>query len=517
METAATKAAQFIATNFSASKKVVVLAGFGNNGGDGLVVARLLAAKHRKVAVLGWQLEKAKAPEAIKAAKKLAGSQAIKPTPLSLDSFKTHIASGAVVVDALFGIGFYGKLPLELASIARLCEEARSKVKVVALDCPSGGGAGESSSGGSGKNSGWGSGEKAGGYSGKASGGGSGGEFSPGKNPVEGSSDPQAGFTADHTLAFAAAQPSHYLQPHRTGKLKVIDIGIPEGFWQQVKPKYALNHPFLWQGWFKPLTRQSHKYSRGSVLVSGGDQMSGAARLAGYAALKCVSGASTIAVPAKAMALYAATPPEVILRTYKTASQWQKLCQPKNIDSIVVGCGGGTQATRLASIALATKKPIVVDGDAIQPQLSLHQNAVWTPHLGEFRRICPALSSKSPFISNPQMLETLPQAIPAKFKQATLVLKGSTTLIHWGGVHWGGDQFILNADAPPQLATAGSGDVLSGVIGSLLAGGFVPPLAAAAGVWLHAKAAELLGLGLTASQLSQALPQAVNEATNCRL
>ena len=486
METAATKAAQFIATNFSASKKVVVLAGFGNNGGDGLVVARLLAAKHRNVAVLGWQLEKAKAPEAIKAAKKLAGSRALKPTPLSLDSFKTHITDGAVVVDALFGIGFYGKLPLELATIARLCEEARSKVKVVALDCPSGGGAVESSSGGSGGASG------------------------------EGSSDPQAGFTADHTLAFAAAQPSHYLQPHRTGKLKVIDIGIPEGFWQQVKPKYALNHPFLWQGWFKPLTRQSHKYSRGSVLVSGGDQMSGAARLAGYAALKCVSGASTIAVPAKAMALYAATPPEVILRTYKTASQWQKLCQPKNIDSIVVGCGGGTQATRLASIALATKKPIVVDADAIQPQLSLHQNAVWTPHLGEFRRICPAfihtLSSKSPFISNPQMLETLPQAIPAKFKQATLVLKGSTTLIHWGG-----DQFILNADAPPQLATAGSGDVLSGVIGSLLAGGFVPPLAAAAGVWLHAKAAELLGLGLTASQLSQALPQAVNEATNCRL
>jgi len=463
MENAATKAANFIAKHYPKGK-VLVLAGFGNNGGDGLVVARLLAKHGRKVAVLGWQLAKAKAPEAKRAAQEW--HRQAQTLPLNLENLTEQMKGAGVIVDALFGIGFRGNLPPMLEQVARVCPQN----KVVALDC--------------------------------------------------------ASIPASHTLAFISAQPIHYLDLNKTGKLKVLDIGVPESFWKTITPKYALNHPCLWQGCFKPLTRQSHKYSRGSVLISGGEQMSGAARLAAFSALKCLSGAATIAVPNESMALYAAARPEIILRTYKTASQWQAMCLAKNINAIAVGCGGGKKAVALARTALATKKPIVVDADAINESLVFHSNTIWTPHLGEFQRLYPKGSAEGLVngegltkingealtkMNSEALTKMNGKALTKNQAEAVLVLKGSTTVIHKR------NYVILNADASPHLATAGSGDVLSGIIASLLANGFEPQTAAMAGVWLHSKAAAILGAGLTAGELPQALPLAVNEASNCLL
>ncbi len=457
MENAGAAAAHFI-NRLYPHGEITFLVGFGNNGGDGFVAARLLAKNGRRVKTLQFAPHKMTSSVAIAARNAWSGQWAEiaaggPPKPEEL---------GDVVADCLFGTGLNRALPNELGGLAELC---RSKAaKVVALDCPSG------------LN-------------------GNNGELGKGH------------FHADHTIAFAAAQPGHYLYPGREacGEITVADIGIPNQFWRELEPKFALNHPLLWRAKLRKPNWQSNKYSRGHLLIGGGEEMSGAARLAGagaLAALKVGGGAVTIAVPQNAESLYAATSPEIILRKFADLKDWEAMCRRPNIHAIAVGSGGGGAAAPMAKVALKTTKPCVVDADAITrlgPELPklLHRNCVWTPHSGEFAKVFPAL--------RPGL-----EAMEAKF-EGTLLLKGATTIVT------DGDTAIINAEGPPTLATAGSGDVLSGIIGGLAAGGLGPYQAAAAGCWLHGAAARFVGDGLIASELPFALPKAIAAANNCEL
>ena len=449
MENAGAAAASLIQKHYPRGE-VAVLAGFGNNGGDGLVAARLLAKNGRLVKVLQLDSEKMKSEAALAMRAAWRGES----HELSPQTAAEHLAAAAAVVDGLFGTGFNRPLPAAVKSVAEICRDKN----VVALDCPSG-------------------------LSGDD------GRVAAGH------------FTAERTITFAAAQPGHYLYPGRaaTGELTVADIGVPDSFWRRLVPRFALNHPLLWR--LKKPNWRSHKYERGHLLVGGGEEMSGAARLAAMAALKVGGGAATIAVPQKAQNLYAAASPEVILRKFAGVNDWDALCRRDNIRAIAVGSGGGGNAGAMAKAALKTAKPIVVDADAITALgsdglSSLHENAVWTPHSGEFARAFPLLEPD------------LKGAMATKTK-GVLLLKGAATVIIWSG------GCIVNSGAPPWLATAGSGDVLSGIIGGLLAGGIAPNLAAAAGCWLHSKAAAIIGEGLIASELPAALPKAIEEANNC--
>lgn len=462
MENAAAAAAELIQRHYPQGE-VAILVGFGNNGGDGLVTARLLAKNGRRVTVLALTPNKMKSAAATAARAKWDGEA----YELSPQTAAEHLPRAAVVVDGLFGTGLNRPLDEAVKEVAKICAALADKggkgKQMVALDCPSG------------------------------------------VNGDDGTAS-EGHFTAARTIAFAAAQPGHYLYPGQAarGELTVADIGIPNSFWDGFTPLIALNHPFLW-----PLgepTWESHKYSRGHLLIGGGKEMSGAARLAGaaaVAALKVGGGAATIAVPTAAQALYAATSPEIILRKFADLKGWSELCRRDNVAAIAVGCGGGKAAGAMATVALETAKPIVVDADAITelggelPKL-LHQNAVWTPHRGEFAKVFPESAAN------------LGGARSAK-GDGVLLLKGAATIINWDG------GCIINGDAPPWLATAGSGDVLSGIIGGLLASGLAANQAAAGGCWLHGKAAAIVGKGLIASELPSALPTAITEASNCEL
>lgn len=446
---------------------VVVLCGPGNNGGDGFVIAR-----HLELA--GWHVRLGGlAPVA-----KLTGDAALNARRWislkgrnAVETLSPAILDGAgLVVDALFGAG----LTRPLDGVARdvVGALAARRVPVVAIDVPSGLDA----------------------DTGQVAGGAAGGVAS----------------RADLTVTFFRKKPGHLLYPGRAhcGEVRVVDIGIGPDVLGDIRPTTFENLPALWRSDFPVPGSDAHKYSRGQAVILGGSEMTGAARLAARACARVGAGLVTIAAAPQALPIYAADRAGQLTFALNTrADLGHYLADPRR-RAVLVGPGYGVgRATREhARVALGLGKAVCLDADAltsfsdwpaglfdaIAAVAADGAGVVLTPHEGEFRRLFPDISAGG-------RLDRARAA--ARRSGAVVLLKGADTVIAAPD-----GRAAINANAPPWLATGGSGDVLAGMITGFLAQGVAPFAAAAMATWIHGAAANNFGPGLTADDIPDALP-----------
>ena len=265
--------------------------------------------------------------------------------------------------------------------------------------------------------------------------------------------------------------------------------------------KVKENSPKLWS--IPSLLPTDSKYTRGAVAVLGGEEMTGAARLAALAAQRAGAGLVTIAATKASWPLYAASMMSVIARPLDSKG-WQALVNDARLRVVLIGPGAGVNArTKAALRAAATSgKPLVLDADALTliandallRKALMKPLKILTPHAGEYVRLAKALKL-SPTLEKPALALALAQQL-----NAVVVLKGSDTIVCDGA--------RLSVTHPPAwLATAGTGDVLAGVITACVAQGMPLFDAANAGVWLHAEAARAHGRGMIAEDIIVSIPK----------
>ncbi len=443
------------------SRRVVVVAGPGNNGGDGFVAARYLAERGAAVRVSFVGDRKRLKGDAALAAQRWTGPVE-EASPASLRDCD-------LIIDALFGAGLDRDVDgLPRAMIAAM---NTSGVPIIAVDLPSG---------------------------------------------VNGTTGGVMGAAveATRTVTFFRRKTGHLLLPGRLqcGVIEVADIGIPASVLGKIKPATFADAPALWRATFPRLDPRGHKYSRGhAVVVSGGLPTTGAARLAARAALRAGAGLVTIATPTEALPVNAAASLAVMVRPVDGASELAEFLADKRRNSVVLGPGGGVGPAMREQVqaALASEAAVLLDADALtsfadEPTGLVSaigkragRGVVLTPHEGEFSRLFSKINQVSKSNSKLEKVR-----LAAGIVGAVVVLKGPDTVIA------GPDRRAAIANnAPPTLATAGSGDVLSGLIAGLLAQGMQPFEAASAGVWLHGEAASEFGPGLIADDLPEMLPR----------
>ncbi len=437
--------------------KVVVVAGTGNNGGDGFVAARHLreAGFPVEVAVIGR-------PEYIKGdaavAARLWGQWDV-PSGDAPD-----LTGAAVVIDALFGAGL--DRPVTGAALAAIEAMNRARCPVIAVDLPSG---------------------------------------------INGTTGGVLGaaVTASRTITFFRKKPGHLLLPGRIhcGTVEVAQIGIAPDVIAAIKPLAFENTPELWAGVFPIPGVQGHKYSRGhAVVVSGTLAHTGAARLAAMAALRGGAGLVTIASPRDALAVNAASNLAVMVRPVEAPVEFEHFLADRRFNAVAIGPGAGIalRTREMALIALAGERSVVLDADALTSfadhadalfaALGRNRHGVLTPHAGEFVRLFGKALEDIPAAAVSKLLATRAAASRAG---AVVVHKGADTVIAAPD-----GRAAINANAPPYLATAGTGDVLAGLITGLLAQGMPPFEAATAAVWIHGEAANAAGPGMISEDLA---------------
>ncbi|MGX5828614.1 NAD(P)H-hydrate dehydratase [Mesorhizobium sp. 43Arga] len=462
---------------YPSATHVHVLCGPGNNGGDGYVVARILAGSG--VATTVWA---AGAPRPQSDAALAAAECPIVPRPLP--GFEAE--RGSIVVDALYGAGLSKPL---LGDAARAVDiTTNGRLPVVAVDLPSG---------------------------------------------VSGDSGRVLGvaFTAAVTVTFARKKPGHLLLPgrERCGEIVLADIGIGDDIIAGLQPRTFENRPANWLRDFPVPAVDAHKYKRGHVGVfSGGPSATGAARLSALAAARSGAGAVTVLSPGNAMQINAGHLTSIMLRKTDDVADIREFVGERRPSAFVLGPGFGVgEKTRTFGLTLlASGQPqdtatqvdgLVFDADAITtfrdaPEILFEAagrpNApalVMTPHEGEFARLFPD-------IAGDDASSKLDKARAAAARaNAVIVYKGADTVIAAPDV-----RAAINSSGAAWLATAGSGDVLSGITAGLLAQAMPPFEAACAAVWIHAEAGSRFGAGLIAEDLPLALVPVLSELVEAR-
>jgi ADP-dependent NAD(P)H-hydrate dehydratase / NAD(P)H-hydrate epimerase len=458
MENAGRAVADQVARNRPAGAGVVVVTGPGNNGGDGYVAARLLAERGFAVRVL--RLGGTPKGDAAAAAQRWRG-----PT---LEASPRELAGAGVIVDALFGAGL--DRPVSGLAAEMIAAMNATGAPIIAVDLPSG---------------------------------------------INGSSGAVMGCAvqARETVTFFRRKLAHLLLPGRLhcGPVHVADIGIPQSVLDEITPRTFANEPPLWAKLFPIPEPDGHKYSRGhAVIVSGDLSHTGAARLAARGALRAGAGLVTIASPRDALVVHAAANLAVMVRPVDGPAQLAGFLGDPRRNAVALGPAGGVGSAmqELVRIALAGERAVVLDADALTSfaddprdlaaalKVRRDPRTVLTPHEGEFRRVFDKLD------------EVLKVNSKVEKARITALITGSIILIK------GADTVVASPDgcaavaenAPPWLATAGSGDVLTGMIAGLLAQGMPAFEAAAGAVWLHGEAANEFGPGLISEDLPEALP-----------
>jgi ADP-dependent NAD(P)H-hydrate dehydratase / NAD(P)H-hydrate epimerase len=427
--------------------RVVVLAGPGNNGGDAFVAAMRFAELGRRVAVF----ELASGPrgvEADNASKSWVGAR----HPLE----DMRIQPGDVVLDGLFGAGLSRALAGEAAFAVEQINA--SGATVVAIDVPSG---------------------------------------------VMGDTGDVAGaaLRANVTVTFGAKKPAHVLQPAASlcGDVVVVDVGF-SSFVEEVGGGRLLeNAPALWAGALRWPDAMTHKHARGRLaVVSGGVPHTGAARLAAYAGLRVGAGVVTVLAPPAALAVAAGAVTAVMVVAVGNAVEAVGATERA---AVVIGPAAGVNSFTRANVEALGRagRAMVVDADALSVFAGevhalrdvLRGPAVLTPHVGEFERVFPGALRAGRIAA---------ARAAADAAGAVVLLKGYDTVIAAPGA-----RAVVNTHASAFLATAGSGDVLAGVVGGLMAQGVPAFEAACAGAWMHGDAALRAGAGLTAEDLHASL------------
>jgi NAD(P)H-hydrate epimerase len=322
-----------------------------------------------------------------------------------------------------------------------------------------------------------------------------------------------AAVQANRTIAFHARKPGHLLFPGRAlaGAIDIADIGIADEATAAAGAKTFENHPALWGGLFPRPQWAGHKYARGAVMgLSGGPLNTGAIRLAGEGALRAGAGLVTVLSPPDAAPVHAAHLTAIMLRVADSGDHVSAhLADAERIRMCVIAGPAMSvgEATREKILAvLSSKAGAVLDADALtsfadapaQLFSALRPDDVLTPHTGEFARLFPEQAKLDGKLA-------MARAASAK-AGCIVVLKGADTVIAAPD-----GRALINANAPPDLATAGAGDVLAGFIAGLKAQGMDGFGAAAAGVWLHGACGQAAGPGLIAEDLPRALPSVLRQ------
>jgi hydroxyethylthiazole kinase-like uncharacterized protein yjeF len=419
--------------------RVLVLAGPGNNGGDGYVVARLLEQR-------GWDVGVAAlAPptgDAVLAAAAWRGPM----RPFA----EAEVARAGLVVDAVFGAGLARPVEGVAARVlAAVC------APIVAVDVPSG---------------------------------------------VCGATGAVRGFApqAVLTVTFFRRKPAHLLRPGRDlcGELVLADIGLPGSVLKSIRPTAFANGPALWR--LPRPDAASHKHSRGHVTIFSGIEMTGAALLAARAARRIGAGLVTLACADGPSAFMnrLAEPGALVIQAQGMQDLLGMLLDDPKRRVILLGPGLPPDATTRGAVAtlLRADRRLVLDAGALsacagEPE-ALRGAAILTPHEGEFARLF-----------GPVGQDRLSAArVAAQRTGGVILLKGSDSVIAAPD-----GRAAITQDAPPWLATGGTGDVLAGLAASLLAQGLPPFEAACAAAWLQAAAARRIGPGLLAEDLPEAV------------
>ena len=450
MERAGAAVAAAVAARWT-PRPVVALCGPGDNGGDGFVAARVLRERGWPVTVAAMEAV-SPSPAAAQAAERWGGEVA----PLSPEA----VDGAALVIDALFGAGLSRQIAP--AAQAVLSRAAGAGAPIVAVDLPSG-------------------------------------------------LDADTGRTLGDVASAAVTvsfqlRPAHLLVPGRElcGEVAVVDIGAPPGpqdvdLWENAPALWAARYP-----WPKPDT---HKVERGRLVVVGGDAShTGAARMSARAGLRIGAGLVTLASPPDALAINATALQAVMVRAFGSDVELHALAEAA--DAAVIGPAAGVGPATAANVrALArTGAALVVDADALTVFRDdpgalfahLDRDDVLTPHPGEFERVFPGL------------LHACPERITAARRAArragcVVLLKGGDTVVAAPD-----GRAAVSGVTAPWLATAGSGDVLAGLIAGLLAQGMDSWEAACAAVWIHAEAGRAHGPGLIAEDLPDLVPPILN-------
>jgi hydroxyethylthiazole kinase-like uncharacterized protein yjeF len=432
--------------------RVEIVVGPGNNGGDGFAAAADLLAAGAQVRVVLVGNRDRLHGDAARAAACYAGE---------LEAFgpDTRLRACDLAIDALFGAG----LARPVDGLALRAIEQMTEIPTLSVDLPSG---------------------------------------------IDGRTGEVRGraVEAARTVTFFRLKPGHLLLPGRLhcGPVDLRQIGIPEDVLATIGPRTFRNEPRLWSARLRRPEVMDHKYGRGhAIVVSGPATVTGAARLAAEGALRIGAGAVTLASPPDALAVNAAHLTAIMLRGFAGPGDLAALIADRHAGAILLGPGSGVgEGTRgNADAVLAGEAAVVLDADALTsfaagPERLFERIAarsrpvVMTPHEGEFARLFAVSGAK---------IDRARAAAAAS--GAVIVLKGADTVIAAPD-----GRSAINDNAPPDLATAGSGDVLAGMIAGLLAQGLPGFEAAAAAVWMHGAAGAAVGPGLIAEDLPRALP-----------
>jgi hydroxyethylthiazole kinase-like uncharacterized protein yjeF len=439
---------------------ILVVAGRGNNGGDGFVAATELVARGRSVSVILLCERETLQGDAALAARGWRG-------PV-LPCNAMAIGAPALIIDALFGAGLNRPVkgdPLDIIEAINA-----SGVPVLSVDLPSG---------------------------------------------INGTTGAVMGVAvrATETVTFFRRKPGHLLLPGTVhcGRVRVVDIGIEAGVFEEIRPLTFENIPDLWRESFPVPRIDGHKYARGhAVVVSGDIAATGAARLAARGALRAGAGLVTLASPRDALAINASTLTAVMIRAIDTAAEFADLLADKRLNACVIGPGAGVgEATReLVLAALSAQRGLVLDADALTSFAAAPEQlfssiksfdnpqVILTPHRGEFNRLFNEMTKQNPLRSKLEEAR-----LASERSGAIILLKGPDTVVASPD-----GRAAIAANAPPWLATAGAGDVLAGMIAGFLAQGAPAFEAACMGVWMHGEAGSEAGPGLIAEDLPEVLP-----------
>jgi ADP-dependent NAD(P)H-hydrate dehydratase / NAD(P)H-hydrate epimerase len=435
------------------ASRFVVFCGPGNNGGDGYVAASALRECGCAVQVFHFGEPDRLRGDAAVARRRFASASE------PLGSYRPD--EDDVIIDALFGAGLDRDVPGAVASLIEMVNAAG--LPVIAVDLPSG---------------------------------------LCGRRGVP----LGAAFRAEITVTFMARKPGHLLLPGRAlcGETSVFDIGIPHRIIAAQKSRLDVNEPRNWQDRLPKPDSAAHKFTHGHLAVfSGGPMATGAARLSAHVGLVSGAGLVTVVSPPNAAMVNAGALTAVMLKSIADTAELIGWLEDRRVAAAVIGPGFGVgdKARQFVGALAAAGVPMVVDADAI----TSFENApdalfrlfsegdvrlVLTPHEGEFRRLFPDLAADT-------TLSKVERALAAAARANAIVLyKGADTVIADPA-----GRAVINDNAPPWLATAGSGDVLAGIIGGLLAQSVTPFAATAAGAYRHGEAGQKAGRGLTAETL----------------
>lgn len=460
MENAGRSVAETILEYYPDCQTVLVVCGTGNNGGDGYVAARILADAGKKPSV-----------HVCGDTRHISGD-----AKLAFDSLKADLLAGQepdfesfdLIVDALFGAGLDRPVTGDFAHVIDRIN--KSGVPVVAVDLPSG---------------------------------------------IDGATGLVMGTAvkANRTTTFFRLKPGHLLFPGRAfcGKSHLHQIGIAAGVLERAGHAAVQNLPLLWAEYFPVPQHDGHKYVRGHTLVvSGPPATTGAARLAAQAALRSGSGLVTVASCREALTENACHLTSVMLKQCDSAGEMAAILEDPRLNVVVMGPGmpPDNETAEFVLATLSSGCQTVLDAGALtacsaDPNslfAAIHGcrgDVVLTPHQGEFNKLFPGVDSSS------SKLDKAREAALAS--GAAVVLKGPDTVVATPD-----GRCSIASNAPPWLATAGSGDVLCGIVAGLMAQGMPVFEAASAAVWLHGDAACRLGPGMISSDLDEGLRSSIH-------